>query len=181
MEVFISIGLLAVGFLLLIKGADFLVDGASAIAKRFNISDLIIGLTIVSFGTSAPELVVNIKAAWAGSSEMVYGNVVGSNIYNTCLILGIAGMIYPLSISKSTLTFEGALSIGLIVLLIILSNDQFLLEADTNTLSHLDGGILLLIFYGSLYDWQKRIVKLIISMYLQIRLRVVQMPWMHCW
>ena len=87
MEVFISIGLLAVGFLLLIKGADFLVEGASAIAKRFNISDLIIGLTIVSFGTSAPELVVNIKAAWAGSSEMVYGNVVGSNIYNTCLIL----------------------------------------------------------------------------------------------
>ncbi len=146
MDVLIALVVLAFGFLLLIKGADFLVDGASSIATRFNISDLIIGLTIVSFGTSAPEVGVNINAAWAGSSDMVYGNVVGSNIYNTCLILGVAGMIYPLTISKTTLRFEGALSIGLVVLLILLSNDQYLFGATSNELSQLDGGILLVIF-----------------------------------
>ena len=85
------ITLLVAGFILLGKGGDFLVDGASSIAKHFNIPELVIGLTIVSFGTSAPELLVNIMASFSGSSEIALGNVIGSNICNTLLILGEIG------------------------------------------------------------------------------------------
>ena len=102
MEIIWAIIFLVVGFILLIKGADYLVEGASALAKGFGVSDIIIGLTIVSMGTSAPELVVNVGSAWAGKMDFVYGNVVGSNIFNTLLILGIAGLIYLLRVLKST-------------------------------------------------------------------------------
>ena len=94
------------GFVLLIKGADFLVDGASSIARRFNISDLVIGLTVVAFGTSTPELFVNIVASARGNSEIAIGNVLGSNISNVFLILGISSIIYPLSVSKGTVWKE---------------------------------------------------------------------------
>ena len=102
-SLWIAIPLIPVGFALLIKGAGLLVDGASSIAKRFHIPDLIIGLTIVAFGTSAPELVVCIIAALKGNGGIVAGNVIGSNIANICLILGIAGLITPLAFQKSTL------------------------------------------------------------------------------
>jgi len=93
---------IAIGFVLLIKGADYLVDGASAIAKKLNVSNLVIGLTVVSFGTSAPELVVNVLASVRGSADIAVGNVLGSNIANVFLILGVASVIYPLSVNRGT-------------------------------------------------------------------------------
>ena len=85
----LTIGLLVLGFILLIKGADLLVDGSSSVAKKFGVSDLIIGLTVVAFGTSAPELIVNIVSAVQGNSEIAIGNILGSNIANILLILGL--------------------------------------------------------------------------------------------
>jgi cation:H+ antiporter len=152
---------LIVGFVLLIKGADFLVDGASGIAKRFGVSDIVIGLTIVSMGTSAPELVVSIASAFEGKTGMVYGNVIGSNISNTCLILGVAGLIYPLTVQRNTTFVELPLSLGIVFLVYFLSNDARIwgydfqpLEDGTvvgGLLSHFDGVILLLCFAGFLY------------------------------
>ena len=93
MDVFINLLLIIVGFLLLIKGADFLVVGASSLAKRFRVSDIAIGMTVVAMGTSAPELVVNIISGTSGYTEVVFGNIIGSNIFNMFLILGIAAVI----------------------------------------------------------------------------------------
>lgn len=146
----IALILLIFGFAILIKGADFLVDGASAVAKKFNISDMIIGLTIVSFGTSAPELVVNIGAALDGKNAMIIGNVLGSNIFNTCLIVGVAGLIYPLAVQRATVRKELPFSIFIIVLMFFLANDA-LVFGGTNNISHLDGIILLLFFGAFLY------------------------------
>ncbi|MCH2022015.1 MAG: calcium/sodium antiporter [Saprospiraceae bacterium] len=134
------------GFLILIKGADFLVEGASAVAKRFNISDMIIGLTIVSFGTSAPELVVNIQAAVNGENEVILGNILGSNIFNTCLILGVAGLIYPLVVHKETMLKEFPFSVLIIILLFFLANDAMFIGGD-NFLSKFDGIIFLILFF----------------------------------
>ena len=121
MEIIWAIIFLVVGFILLIKGADYLVEGASALAKGFGVSDIIIGLTIVSMGTSAPELVVNVGSARAGKMDFVYGNVVGSNIFNTLLILGIAGLIYPLRVLKSTGRAEVPISLFAVVMVYFLS------------------------------------------------------------
>lgn len=142
--------LLILGFVILIKGADFLVDGASAVAKKFDISDMIIGLTIVSFGTSAPELVVNIGAAWEGKSAMIIGNVLGSNIFNTCLIIGVAGLIYPLAVQRATVRKELPFSIFIILLMFFLANDAIVFGG-TDYISHIDGAILLLFFGAFLY------------------------------
>jgi cation:H+ antiporter len=150
MELLLPFFLLVIGFVLLIKGADFLVDGASAVAKKFDISDIIIGLTIVSFGTSAPELVVNIAAAWSGKHEMIIGNVLGSNIFNTCLIIGVAGVIYPLAVQKATVLKELPFSIAIVVLMFILANDALTTGAE-NRISHIDGFLFLALFVGFLY------------------------------
>jgi len=90
------------GVFLLIKGANFLVDGSSSLAKKFNVPNIVIGLTIVAFGTSLPELVVNIIASSDGNSDIAFGNVIGSNIANFLLILGVTAVIYPLKVQKST-------------------------------------------------------------------------------
>lgn len=150
MDLLLPLFLLVIGFIILIKGADFLVDGASAVAKKFEISDIIIGLTIVSFGTSAPELVVNIAAAWGGKNEMITGNVLGSNIFNTCLIIGVAGMIYPLTVQRATVRQELPFSISIVILMFILANDQLIRGAD-NYISHIDGLVFLALFGGFLY------------------------------
>lgn len=150
MDLFYAFATLVIGFIILIKGADFLVDGASAIAKKFNISDIIIGLTIVSFGTSAPELVVNIAAAWQGKSDMIIGNILGSNIFNTCLIIGVAGMIYPLAVQRTTVRKELPFSIAIIGVMWLLANDT-LLMGNPDLLSRIDGGIFLLLFSGFLF------------------------------
>lgn len=148
---FMTIFFLIIGFVLLIKGADYLVDGASAVAKRFGIPDIIIGLTVVSMGTSAPELVVSVGSAMKGSTGLVFANVIGSNISNTCLILGVAGLIVPLVVQSTTVKYELPLSILIIPLLFILSNDAMLWGAETSTLSRIDGFILLGLFAGFLY------------------------------
>src|SRR3989344_9081324 len=97
---------LIAGFVLLIKGADVLVEGASSFAKKFGISALVIGLTIVAFGTSAPELIVNLFASIQGNTDIAIGNILGSNIANILLILGISAVIYPLAIQKGTVFKE---------------------------------------------------------------------------
>lgn len=106
MELILNILLLIVGFVLLIKGADFFVDGASGIADRFGIPQIVIGLTIVAFGTSAPEAAVSITAGFQGSTGIAIGNVLGSNILNVLIILGITSCIIPLTVQKNTLKFE---------------------------------------------------------------------------
>jgi len=138
--------LLAVGFLVLIKGADLLVSGASSLAKRYNVSELAIGLTIVAFGTSAPELVVNAVASADNHPDVVLGNVVGSNIFNTFFILGIAGVIYPLSVQKSTVFKEIPYSLFGGLLILFFANDVFFGKGSENVITHLEGFILLLFF-----------------------------------
>lgn len=138
--------LLFVGFVILVKGADFLVAGAASIAKRFNVSNLAIGLTVVAFGTSTPELLVNIMSSIKGYNDAAFGNVIGSNIFNLLLILGVAGMIYPLMVQRNTVSFEVPLSLMAAAVLYILVNDQLLFQRDTNILSRWDGLILLTLF-----------------------------------
>lgn len=106
MEIAVQIGLLVVGFVMLIKGADWFVEGASKIADKLGIPQLVIGLTIVAMGTSAPEAAISISAALKGSAEITVGNILGSNIMNILLILGITSLIIPLAVQKSTIKFE---------------------------------------------------------------------------
>ena len=94
----ISVLLLLIGFVIVVKGADFLIDGASSLAKKMSISEIAIGLTIVAFGTSAPELIVNIFASIGGYHEITFGNILGSNIFNILMVLGIAGIISSFNI-----------------------------------------------------------------------------------
>ncbi len=131
------------GIALIIYSADRLVDGASAVAKRFGINDLIIGLTIVAFGTSAPELTVNIFSALKGSTDIAIGNVLGSNISNIFLIVGVAAIIYPIHIQDNTKWKEIPFSLLAVVILGILANDVLIDNADTNFISRSDGFILL--------------------------------------
>ena len=138
-----SVFFLILGFLLLVKGADLFVDGASSIAKRLRIPSLIIGLTIVAFGTSAPELAVSITAAVKGSNDIALGNVVGSNIFNLLVVIGVSAMICPLAVEKSMIKKDYPLSIGATLLLGLLVMDQFLGKKDAMSLSRLDGIILL--------------------------------------
>lgn len=135
--------LLAVGLYLLIKGADWLVTGASSIARKHQISDLAIGLTIVAFGTSAPELVVNVTASIENHQGLVLGNIIGSNNFNLFLILGIAGLITPLIVQSSTLFKEIPISFiaGLIVLFLA---NKFVFQSEI--LTRIDGIILLVLF-----------------------------------
>ena len=135
------------GIALIIVSANWLVDGASSIAKKFGISDIVIGLTIVAFGTSAPELTVNIFSALQGSTDIAIGNVLGSNIANIFLILGISSLIYPLTIQKNTSWKEIPLSLLAAVVLGIIANDQLIDNSPTgNFVSRIDGLILLSFF-----------------------------------
>ncbi len=145
----ISLIIIAAGFVLLIKGADWMVSGASALAKKYNVSDLIIGLTIVSFGTSAPELVVNSVASFQRHSDIVFGNILGSNIVNLFLILGISGLIYPITVQSNTVWKEIPISILAVIVLFLLSN-SFLLQ-EKPVITRIDGGILLFMFAGFMY------------------------------
>jgi len=136
--------LLVLGFVMLIKGADWLVDGASALAKKINISDLAIGLTIVAFGTSTPELVVNTLATYDNHHDIVFGNVIGSNILNLFIILGVTGLVAPLVVKSSTVWKEIPFSFLAIVILFLLTNEFFLTE--NHIFSRIDGLIFLLLF-----------------------------------
>lgn len=143
--------LFAIGFVFLIKGADYLVDGSSSIAQRIGISQLVIGLTIVSFGTSAPELIVNIMASLKGAGDIGIGNVLGSNIANILLILGVAGVIYPLRIQKSTTWKEVPLNFLSAFVLLALANDVIIDGASSSVISRIDGIILMLFFVIFVY------------------------------
>ncbi len=150
MEVIINLILIIVGFILLIKGADFLVVGASSMAKRFNVSDLAIGLTVVAMGTSAPELVVNIISGTSGYTEVVFGNIIGSNIFNMFLILGVAAVIYPLAVQKNTLWKEVPYSLIVTVVFYFLVNDALFFGGEESTLGLWDSIILIILFIGFL-------------------------------
>ena len=147
----LAIFFLLVGFGILIKGADFLVNGASSIAKGFGVSDLAIGLTVVAFGTSLPELIVSLFSALDGKNDASFGNVIGSNNFNLMFILGISGIVYPLVVQKNTVRYEVPLSFGAAMLLFILVNDAMVFGGTENILSRIDSFILLLIFAGFLY------------------------------
>lgn len=134
------------GLALLIFGANWLVEGASSIAKKFGISPLTIGLTVVAFGTSMPELVVNLIASITGSTELAIGNVVGSNTFNIFMILGIAALIKPIAVQAKTVKIEVPFSLLAAVVLLIVANDAFLNGDSRSILSRADGLILLCFF-----------------------------------
>ncbi len=139
----LAILLLLTGFVILIKGADFLVDGASSIAKKFNVSNLAIGLTVVAFGTSMPEMVVNVISGISGESDAAFGNVIGSNNFNLLLILGLSGMIYPLVVQRKTVSYEVPMSLFAALVLYLLVNDFRLWGSEQNVLSRIDAFILI--------------------------------------
>ena len=145
---FLALVKLVIGFLLLVKGADCFVDGASSVAKKLRIPAFVIGLTIVAFGTSAPELAVSITAAMKGSNDIAIGNVVGSNIFNTLVVLGASAAITPIVVDKGMIKRDYPLSIFAAILLGVLALDTIFFKADVMSLGRLDGIILLIAFAG---------------------------------
>lgn len=145
----LSIFLILIGFILLIKGADWMVSGASSLAKKHNISDLAIGLTIVAFGTSAPELVVNSIASFENHSDIVLGNIIGSNNFNLFIILGIVALIFPINVQSSTVWKEIPISFLAAIVFFLLAYERIL--QDGMLISRLDSFILLVLFFGFLY------------------------------
>ena len=143
-EIIKQLAILIIGFTLLVKGADLFVDGASGIAKKFGISELIIGLTIVAMGTSAPEAAVSIAAAAKGSAGISIGHVIGSNIMNIFIILGIAASIVPLKIERSTVRYEMPFTIIVTVLFVLMGRDGLITRLDGAILW---AGLLLYIAY----------------------------------
>ena len=140
MSIFLNVLFLVLGFVFLAKGADFFVDGASSIAKRFNIPQIVIGLTIVAMGTSMPEAAVSIKAAISGNADISIGNVVGSNILNILIILGVSSVIFPLVVKRSTRKIDIPIVIGASAILFLLG----LLGT-----VYFWGGIILLLLFGA--------------------------------
>jgi len=136
---------LIIGFIFLVKGSDYLVNGASNIAGHFGISQLIIGLTIVAFGTSTPELIVNLLSSSTSNTDLAISNVLGSNLFNTLIILGITSLIAPIGVQKSTVKKEIPMNFLVTVVLLVLVND-LILNQGNNLLSLGDGFILLLFF-----------------------------------
>ena len=146
----LNIILLILGFAILIKGADIFVDGASSVAQNFKISKMLIGLTIVAFGTSAPEFAVSVTSMINNSGDIVLGNVIGSNILNILLILGIASLFHDLKVQVNTVTKEIPFLILSTILLVVLMNDKFL-NGMNNIITRSDGLIILLFFIIFVY------------------------------
>ena len=141
-----NILLLIGGLILILLGANGLTDGAASVAKRFRIPPIVIGLTIVAFGTSAPELTVSVSSALKGSADIAIGNVVGSNIFNTLMIVGCTALFAPIVITRNTLRKEIPLCILSSIVLLICANDVFLDKASENILNRVDGLLLLCFF-----------------------------------
>ena len=137
---------------MILLGANYLVDGASSVAKKFGLSEFIIGVTIVGIGTSAPEMVVSILSAIQGKADMAIGNVVGSNIFNTFMILGVTALIAPLTITKDNLKKDIPLNIIVTVLLILLGMNFAILGVGENKLCRVDGALMLGIFIWYLWS-----------------------------
>lgn len=145
--------ILIAGLVLILFGANYLVDGSSSIARRFGLSEFVIGLTIVGIGTSTPEMVVSFFSAFQGKADMAIGNIVGSNIFNTMLILGVTALICPLTITRNALRRDIPLNIIVTMLLIVLGMNATLFGiGDGDVLSRVDGAILLAIF--AWYMWR---------------------------
>src|SRR5690554_7382530 len=142
----VNILILLAGFVALIWGADKLVDAASGLAAKMGISNIVIGLTVVALGTSAPELVVNVFAALDNSTEMVMGNIIGSNLFNVLGILGVCAIIHPLTVKNNTTWIEIPLSFLAAVAVFVVANDVFFDGMDQNLITRTDGLILLLFF-----------------------------------
>lgn len=144
------------GFVLLIFGANWLVDGASSLAKRMGVSALTIGLTVVALGTSAPELAINIISSVSRNTDIALGNIVGSNIFNIFLILGVAAMVRPMDVDRSTTKVDIPFNLLIALLLFVLVNDV-LIDGEANScISRIDGFVLLMIFAVFLYyNFQK--------------------------
>ena len=138
--------LLIGGLALILVGANALTDGAAAVAKKFQISDLVIGLTIVAFGTSAPELVISVMAALGGNADMAIGNVVGSNVFNVLMIIGVTAMVLPIKVGEGILSKEIPLVILASFVLAFCANDLLLDGGSANVISRIDGLILLCFF-----------------------------------
>ena len=134
------------GLILILLGANGLTDGAASVAKRLRIPSIVIGLTIVAFGTSAPELTVSVSSALKGSADIAIGNVVGSNIFNTLMIVGCTALFAPIVITRNTLKKEIPLCILSSVVLLVCANDVFLDKASENILNRVDGLLLLCFF-----------------------------------
>jgi cation:H+ antiporter len=158
--IFVYVAMFLLGIFILIKSSDILVEGASSIASKFNVSPLVIGLTIVAFGTSAPELVVSVSSALSGSTDIAFGNVVGSSIFNILVILGISAIIYPINIHKGTAWKEipfsllGAVITFLLAASVWINGKQNLdlnSTANFSTLGASEGLLLLSIFAVFMY------------------------------
>lgn len=147
----LQITLLIAGLLLILFGANWLVDGSSSVAKRFGISEFVIGLTIVGIGTSTPEMVVSFLSSFQGKADMAIGNIVGSNIFNTLMILGITALVAPVTITKTNLKKDIPMNILVTILLIVLGMNFTLFGAGKDQICRIDGLILLAIF--ALYLW----------------------------
>lgn len=143
--------LFIIGFVILIKGAGFLVEGASSIAKKYGISAFVIGITVVAFGTSLPELLVSIYSSAQGASELAIGNIIGSNISNILLVLGIAAFITPLAIKKGTVWKEIPLSLLATVVVFLLANDLLIEGMPISEITRIDGLVLIAFFIIFLY------------------------------
>lgn len=146
MELLFSFFMIIVGFSFLIFGADFLVEGSSSLAYKLSVSEIAIGLTVISFGTSAPELAVNVLAAFKNESEIVFGNIIGSNLMNLLLVLGISAIIQPLTIKKNTILKEIPFSLIAILIFLVLANDRFINNKPENELTRSEGIILFVFF-----------------------------------
>ncbi len=143
--------LFIVGIGLLLKGADFLVDGASSLAKKYSVPTLVIGLTVVAFGTSVPELVVNVLAAVRGASDVAFGNIIGSNLMNILLILGITAVVRPLRVQHSTVWKEIPFALLAVLVLLAFANLEVLDQLTVQSLLRAEGIVLLLFFVVFLY------------------------------
>ena len=146
----LSIVLLIIGFIILIKGADFFVDGASSLARNFKLSSMFIGLTIVAFGTSSPEFAVSIQALLRGNGDMILGNVIGSNILNILLILGVSSLFHSLVVKKNTVKKELPITLLFSFLFVFLINDK-IIDGGVNSFTRQDGVVMLLFFSIFIY------------------------------
>ena len=147
----IYITLLIIGFIVLIKGADIFVDGASSVAGNFKVSKMLIGLTIVAFGTSAPEFAVSVKSLLSGSGDMVLGNVIGSNILNILLILGLSSMFHSLRVKDNTVKKELPITLLMTAIFIVLLSDRLFDKGFNNTFTRSDGIVIILFFLVFVY------------------------------
>jgi cation:H+ antiporter len=142
----VSLLFLLLGFIPLLYGATIMVDSSTSLARRMNVPNIVIGLTIVAFGTSSPELLVNLFSSYAGSSELALGNVIGSNIFNTFLILGISALIVPLAVKSNTVWIEIPLSLLAALVVLVLVNDRYIEGVAASALTRVDGLTLFFFF-----------------------------------